>query len=110
MELYDQIRKISFIFFAIIGLAHFLAGFFYINGYLLPQSGLANRVLFIPFVLAGMTYVLSNIKFYLAQYNKDSKASSIAVIALGSVVFLGLLAIEIFVLDSTTPLSPSQSL
>jgi len=110
MELYDQIRKISFIFFMLIGLVHFLSGFFAINGYLPQYSGLANRVLFIPFVLAAMTYAFSNIKFYLAQYNKDSKASSIAVIAVGGAVFLGLLAIEIFVLDSTTPLSIPQSL
>lgn len=106
MELYDQIRKISFIFFVILGLAHFLAGLAYINGYFVPQSGLANRVLFIPFVLSTLSFALSSLKYNLLEYGKNEKWMNYAIVAIGIIVFLGLLAIELFVVDSKTPLLP----
>lgn len=106
MELLDQIRKISFVFFLILGLAHFLAGLMYINGYYVPVSGIINRVLFIPFVLAALTYGLSNLKYRMLELGKDSKVWNYTFIALGIVVFLALLAIELFIIDSPAPLTP----
>lgn len=106
MELFDQIRKISFAFFIIVGLLHFLAGFFFVNGYLAPESGLVNRILFIPFVIAALAYGLSNFKYYLLEYGKDSKTWNYVFIGFGVVVFFILLAIELLVIDSTCPLSP----
>lgn len=110
MELFDQIRKISFIFFLVIGLAHFLSGMAFVNSYFLPESGLINRVLFIPFVLCAITYVLSNIKYHLLEYGKDSKAMNIAFIAFGVVIFISLLVIELLVVDSPTPLTQTRIL
>lgn len=107
MTLYDQIRKISLIFFFIIGLAHFLAGLFFINGYFAPQSGLVNRVLFIPFVLSAMCYAFSNIKYHLLENNKDAKWISYVMIGTGLAVFIGLLVIELLVVDSKIPLTPT---
>ena len=107
MELYDQIRKISFVFFAVIGLAHFLAGLLFVNGYFTPTSGLVNRVLFIPFVVGTLTYALSNFKYHLLEYGKDSKIWNTAFITLGIIVFATLLAIELLVADSAHPLSPT---
>jgi len=107
MELYDQLRKISFVFFVGTGLVHFIAGLFYINGYGLPMSGFVNRISFIPFVLATLMYGLSNLKYSLAKAGKDVKWHNYAFIAAGIVVFLGLLAIELFVVDSGTPLAVS---
>lgn len=104
MELFDQIRKISFIFFIIVGLVHFLAGFFFVNGYFAPESGLLNRVLFIPFVLATLTYGLSNFKYHLLEYGKDSKTWNYIFIGFGAAIFLILLSIELLVVDSPTPL------
>lgn len=106
MELLDQIRKISFIFFLILGLAHFLAGLMYINGYYIPASGIVNRVFFIPFVLAAITYGFSNLKYRMLELGKDSKALTYTFIAFGIVIFLVLLAIELFVIDSPAPLTP----
>lgn len=104
MELADQIRKISFVFFIIVGLVHFLAGLFFVNGYLSPASGLVNRVSFIPFVLAAMAYGLANLKCHLLEYGKDSKAWNWAFLSLGVLVFLILVSIEFFVGDSACPL------
>ncbi|MEK7523808.1 MAG: hypothetical protein AAB588_02135 [Patescibacteria group bacterium] len=107
MSLYDQIRRISFVFFIVTGLAHFVSGFLFMNGYFAPTSGLVNRVLFIPFVLAMLTYALSNLKFHLVEYGKDSKTWTIAFISLGGIIFLVLLGIELLVVDSACPLSPT---
>ena len=110
MELFDQIRKMSFIFFIILGLAHFGAGLIYVNGYFIPTSGLINRVLFIPFVLATLTYGMSNIKYHLLEYGKDSKVLNYTFITIGIAVFVALLVIELLVVDSPRPLTPPSSL
>lgn len=106
MELYDQIRRISFVFFLIVGLAHFLSGLFFINGYFVPESGIVNRVLFIPFVLATLTYAFSNLKYHLSELGRDAKWLNYTLIGTGIAVFFGLLVVELFVVDSTCPLSP----
>ena len=106
MELYDQIRRISFVFFFLVGLGHFLAGLFFVNGYFAPESGMVNRVLFIPFVLATLTYAFSNLKYHLAELGKDAKWLNYTLIGSGVAVFLGLLVIELLVVDSVCPLNP----
>ena len=108
MELYDQIRKIAFVFFVATGLAHFLSGLFFVNGYYAPSSGLVNRVLFIPFVLSTITYALSNIKCALMESGKDSKTLNYTFISLASAAFVILLAIELLAVDSPAPLIPPQ--
>lgn len=104
MELYDHIRKISFVFFLTVGLAHFISGLLFVNGYFAPGSGLVNRILFIPFVLATLTYGISNVKYRLAQYGKDSVWITYASFGLGLVIFIALIALELLVRDSLTPL------
>lgn len=99
MELYDYIRKISFIFFVILGLAHFVAGLLYVNGYATQITLTVNRALFIPFVLTGLAYVFSGIK---CKFN--AKWLTFLFIGIAVAVFLGLIAIEIFVPDLKTPL------
>lgn len=106
MELYDHLRKISFGFFLIMGLAHFLAGLMFIKGYDLPASMLINRVTFIPFALSALALGFANIKCALLDSGKSSHVQDYAFIALGSVIFLALLAAELFVADATTPLIP----
>lgn len=106
MELFDQIRRISFVFFIIVGISHFLAGFMFINGYAVPVSGLMNRVLFIPFVLATVSYALSNLKYHMLEYGKNSKTLDYTFLTIGILVFLLLLSIELLVVDSPHPLTP----
>ena len=77
MEVFDQIRRISFVFFIIVGLAHFVSGLMFVNGYGVPGSGLVNRVLFIPFIIATLSYGLSNLKYNLSEYGKKFKNSGL---------------------------------
>lgn len=107
MELFDQIRRVSFVFFVAVGLAHFISGLMYVNNYSIPLSGLVNRVLFIPFVVAGLAYGLANLKYNLLEYGKDSKFLNYAFLIFGILIFLILISIEFFVADSSCPLSPS---
>lgn len=107
MELFDQIRKISFSFFISIGLAHFLAGMLYVKGYFSPMSGLINRILFIPFVVCAMAFCFSNIKYRMLENNKDQKWLDYMLIGIGIIVFVALLLVEFFVIDSPTPLLPT---
>lgn len=100
METFDEIRKISFIFFIAVGLIHFFAGFSFINGYALPLSGVVNRVSFIPFVIVSLSYALSNAKYNLLQYGKTSKAWDYAFLGFSIAVFLILIGIEFFIADS----------
>ncbi len=104
MELTNHLRKISFVFFVGTGLAHFLGGLLHVNGYGVPFTGFANRILFIPFVLATLMFGLSTLKYNLLQAGKEKTWHNYVFIGIGAVVFLGLLAIELFAIDSATPL------
>ena len=105
MELYDQIRKTSFVFFFLFGIVHFLAGLVFVNGYFPLQSGLINRILFIPFVVATLAYAYANLKHHLLELGKSPKWLDISLLSLGILIFVGLLALEFLVKDSPCPLS-----
>lgn len=102
MELYDHLRKISFLFFGIIGLVHFLTGLLYVNGYFPRTSLLVNRVLFIPFVLASLSYFFSNAKCHLIEYGKTSKIWDYIFLSMGIVIFLSFLTLEFLFSDSSS--------
>ena len=104
MELIDQLRKVSFFFFVSLGIGHFIAGLLYINGYAVTTSGLVNRILFIPFSVAAFTYGVANLKYRLLEYGKNPSWLTIAAASIGIVAFIGLLLVELFVPDSSTPL------
>lgn len=108
MELYDQIRKISFAFFAAIGTVHFLSGLFFVNQYMSQTSMLINRISFIPFVIVSLTYALSNFKYQLSTLGKDSKSWTWAFLGLTAAVFLILISLEFFVADLAVPLTPTN--
>lgn len=110
MELFDQIRKISFFFFLSIGLIHFLAGLFFVNGYLIPESGIVNRVLFIPFVVATLAYCMANIRYAFAEYGKQHAWLTYGLIGIGLLIFLVFLGVELFTMDSPTPLLPRSEI
>lgn len=104
MELIDQLRKVSFLFFVSLGIGHFIAGLLYVNGYAPNTSGLVNRILFIPFAIAAFTYGVANLKYRLLEFGKNPSWFTIASVSIGIVGFIGLLLVELFVPDSPTPL------
>jgi len=102
MSLYEQIRKISLIFFVVIGLSHFITGLLFVNGYYREITGVTNRVLFIPFVLALFSYLYSGVK---SEENNNSKLA-ILILIVGLLVIIGTVALEIFLPDAQNPLRP----
>ncbi len=104
MELYDNIRKISFWFFALVGLTHFLAGLLYVNGYYSPYSGIVNRVTYIPFYVAAYTFFYAQLKHYLIENGIDRRWLSGLLLGIGCVAFIVLLTVELLAPDSSTPL------
>ncbi len=104
MELYDNIRKISFWFFVIIGLTHFVAGLLYVNSYYSPYSGIINRVTYIPFYVASYTLFYSQLKHYLAENGIDRRWLSGLLLGIGCATFIVLMGVELFMPDSPTPL------
>lgn len=106
MELFDHLRKTSFGFFVLLGLVHFIAGLMVVNGYYEKTSLLVHKVLYIPFVLTALTYGLSNAKCTLLAAGKSSKSWDYSFLALGGIVFVALLAIELLFPDAPPLTSP----
>ena len=106
MELYDHLRKISFGFFVVIGLGHFIAGLMAVQGYYAKTSLLVNRALFIPFIVAALTYAFSNIRLHLLSAGKTAKTWDYAFLSIGIIVLVGLLAIEALLPDAANPFHP----
>ena len=104
MELYDNIRKIAFWFFAIIGLVHFMAGLLYVHHLMTPTSGLINRVTFIPFFIAAYTYFFAQLKCFLIEHGNDKSWITNLLVTLGIALFVSLIGIEFFAVDDPTPL------
>lgn len=104
MELFDQIRKISFVFFLCLGLSHFLAGLFFINNYFPAESILVNRLLFVPFVVSTLLYAGSNLKYHMMGWGKNAKWMDYTLLIMGILVFISLLAVEFLLVDAAHPL------
>lgn len=103
-ETLDHIRKIAFGFFAALGLAHFVAGFLYVNNYGPGATFLINRVLFIPFFVAAYTYALTQTLYTLTGYGKYKQWHLYVGIGIGAVLFIALLATQVLAADRLTPL------
>lgn len=104
MELLENTRKISFWFFVALGVVHFGAGLLFTQGYLLPYSGLTNRVTFIPFFVAAYTFCASHLLHFIADEGRSRPWITRAVLITGFVLFLLLLGFELFAPDDPTPL------
>lgn len=104
MELYDNIRKISFWFFVGLGIVHFWAGLMFVSNYGVPLSGLINRVTFIPFFVAAYTYFFSQLKHFLIENGIDKRWLTNLLLALGVALFVIAVGVEFFAVDDPTPL------
>lgn len=102
MELADHIRKISFIFFILLGGIHFIAGFLFVNGYAVNTAAVINRALFIPFVISTLTYAFSNSVYHRIQNGNRAQTLGYIYVAIGILILGGLIALEILVPDSSS--------
>lgn len=104
MELYDNIRKISFWFFTAVGLVHFITGMMYIQQYFVPTTGVINRVTFIPFFVAAYTFFYAHFKCFLMENGNDRRWISNLLLSIGVCLFVVIIGIEFFATDDLTPL------
>jgi uncharacterized membrane protein len=93
----ENIKKISLIFFIILGIVHIVAGMMTANNYFLPASFVINRVLDIPFAMSGLIYALSGIYVNLPE-NKH-KIAKIAFGILSILILASLLYINLLIPD-----------
>jgi len=61
MPTIENIKKVSFIFFATLGVMHILAGLMTVNNFSPEFSTAVNRILDIPFLAAALIYGISGI-------------------------------------------------
>ncbi len=103
-ETFDHIRKIAFGFFAGLGLIHFIAGFLYAQHYWPSATFLINRVVFVPFFVAAYTFVLTQFLYTMGDYDRYKSWQLYGGIAIGAVLFIGLILIEVSNSDRLIPL------
>ena len=94
-----NIKKISMIFFAVLGLTHFVSSLMYTEGYFRDITGKVSRISFVPFVLACLFLFYSTVKSNLSHL-ENTAWIDYAFLAVGVVLLLGLLAIEFVLPDS----------
>ena len=85
MSTIENIKKISFIFFAVLGTVHLIAGLMTVNNLNASLSTGINRILDIPFLISALLYGLSTLRLKLPENNKNI---TIAMILFGVLMIL----------------------
>ena len=97
--LLHNIKKISLIFFIVLGLTHFVSSLMYAEGYSIDITGKVSRISFTPFALACLFLLYSTVKSNLSHL-ENTAWIDYAFLAIGVILLLGLLAIEFILPDS----------
>jgi hypothetical protein len=93
----ENIRKVSLVFFIVLGTLHIFSGLMASNNYMMPTSFIMNRVLDIPFAMSALLYGLSNI--YASVHEHHQKIASYIISGIALLVFLVLIYINLLVPD-----------
>jgi len=99
METLINIKKVSFIFFIVIGIAHIFSSLFVANGLYLKEAIILNKTLDIPFIITSLIYGASSLRISLARKEKSHRMLDAVLAGAIIVIFLGLIAINLFVPD-----------
>lgn len=94
LETIAGIKKISFAFFALLGLVHFLFGGLFSSSIWIPNSFFAAKISFIPFIVAAIFYLYSITKEKLLLSGKTAKTVDYTFLIGGIIIISGLLVIE----------------
>ena len=100
METLKNIKKVSILFFIVIGILHIGSSLFIANNLYLKESILVNKTLDIPFIVTGLIYGLTSLRLSLAKQEKSHRILDAVLAATVIVIFLALIAINLFVPDS----------
>ena len=97
----ENINKISFIFFAVIGLLHVLSMLMLANSYAPEIADPIYRTLDLPFLLATLIYGGSAFQIGLNKVGLRSRIFSIILIALVAILFVAAIYTNFFFPDIT---------
>ena len=99
METFKNIKKVSILFFVVIGFLHIGSSLFIANDIYMKEAFIINRTLDIPFIITGLIYGFSSLRISLASQEKSHRILD-AVLAIAIIlIFLGLIAINLLVPD-----------
>ncbi|MFA4891319.1 MAG: hypothetical protein WC604_03130 [Candidatus Gracilibacteria bacterium] len=99
MDTIQNIKKVSILFFIIIGTLHIGSTLFISNGLYLKQALIINKTLDIPFIITGLIYGLSSLRLSLAQEQKSHTILDTVLAGAIIAIFLGLIAVNLLVPD-----------
>lgn len=104
LETTASIKKISFVFFAVLGITHFLAGAMAGQNVNLPASDIVMRISFLPFVLASLVYLFGILKESQLKRGKIGKILEYTFAGVIGIVTLSFFFLEFYFTDKTLPL------
>jgi len=99
MDTLNNIKKVSLIFFIVIGIVHIGSSLFIANKLFLKEAIILNKTLDIPFVITALIYGFSSLRISLARKEKTHRILDAVLIGIIVVVFIGLIVINLFVPD-----------
>jgi hypothetical protein len=101
METVKNIKKVSILFFIVIGAVHIGSSMFIANGMYMKQALITNQILDIPFIITGFIYGISSLRISLANREKSHRILDAALAIAVIVIFLALVAINLLIPDIT---------
>ncbi len=95
----QNIKKVSLIFFIVLGIGNLLSGLMMANNNFMPLSLIVNHILEIPFALTALIYGFSSVR---SELEGDHKIINIFFIILTLLIFGALVYINLFLPDKIT--------
>ena len=93
METNENLKKVAFIFFFILGATHILSGLMMEKKYFVPYSSVFNDILTIPFAMSALIYAFTLIYGTLQESHR--KIATNVFIGITLIVFVGMILINI---------------
>jgi len=99
METFKNIKKVSILFFIVIGILHIGSSLFIANHMAMKSAMIINKTLDIPFAITGLIYGLSSLRLSLAIEEKPHRILDAVLLGTILVIFIGLILINLLVPD-----------
>lgn len=99
METFKNIKKVSILFFVLIGIVHIGSSLFLANNPFSKEALIINKTLDIPFIITGLIYGLSSLRISLANQEKSHRILDASLIIAIVVIFVGLVLVNLLVPD-----------
>lgn len=99
METFKNIKKVSILFFVLIGLVHIGSSLYLANNPFSKEALIINKTLDIPFIITGLIYGLSSLRISLANQEKSHRILDASLIIAIVVIFVGLVLVNLLVPD-----------